>query len=122
MDRVIVKGLRFHAKHGCHAEERLTGGVFLADIEIHVDNSLAAKTDDIQQAVDYVRVMEIAERVFATPQNLIETVAETLGKEILNHFISATQVDIEIKKLAPPVRFQIDYVAVKTSIERTENN
>ena len=70
MDSVVIKGLRFHAKHGCHKEERLTGGYFEADLEVFVDNSKAAQTDQICDAVDYVQVMEIAESIFEAPQNL----------------------------------------------------
>lgn len=122
MDSVIIRGLRLHAKHGCHKEERFTGGYFEADLEIFTDNTNAAKTDQIGDAIDYVTVMEIAQRVFEKPQNLIERVAVLLGQDILNAFKSATRVDVEIKKLAPPVRYQLEYVSVKTSIERTENN
>ncbi len=122
MDSVVIKGLRFHAKHGCHKEERLTGGYFEADLEVFVDNSKAAQTDQICDAVDYVQVMEIAESIFEAPQNLIEGIAQSLGQKILTHFKSAHRVSVEIKKLAPPVRFQLEYVSVKTSVERTENN
>lgn len=122
MDSVVIKGLRLHAKHGCHKEERLTGGYFEVDLVIYVDNSQAAKTDQISDAIDYVTVMEIVERVFETPQNLIERIAVYLGEEILNAFKSVTSVDVEVKKLAPPVRFQLEYVSAKTSVERTENN
>jgi len=122
MDKVTIKGLSFHAKHGCHKEERLTGGNFEADIDIYVDNSTASKTDKIEDAVDYVRVMEIAERVFSQPKNLIESVASTLCEELLKSFSAASRIDIQIKKLAPPVRHQLEYVAVSTSIERKQNN
>lgn len=122
MDKVIVNGLRFHAKHGCHPEERNTGGVFEVDIIVDTDFTPAIEKDQIALAIDYVTLMTIAKTEMEQPRNLIETVAEAIGSAILSHYQIAKRCEITLKKLHPPVSFDLSYVAVKTIVDRSQNN
>jgi dihydroneopterin aldolase len=122
MDRVEVRGLSFHAKHGCHAEERKTGGPFEVDVLIDCDFSKAAVSDRIEDAIDYVAIMDLAATVMARPQNLIEHVAQTLAKAVLERFDDAQRCTVTIKKLQPPVSHQLQYVAVTRILDRSVNN
>ena len=122
MDSVEVKGLRFKGFHGCHAEERKTGGVFETDIVLYTNNTRAADSDQIQDAIDYVEVMDIVDRIMKVPKNLIETVARDIAKAALHAFPQCVKVDVRLKKLSPPVHHELDHVAVFTSLERGANN
>ncbi|MEQ9187215.1 MAG: dihydroneopterin aldolase [Cryomorphaceae bacterium] len=121
MNKVEVKSLRIHAKHGCHKEERMTGGLFEVDICVYGDFFFAAKTDDIKDAVDYVGLMEVASEVMSIPKNLIETVAETIAQEVMRRFSSVLKVDVTIRKMKPPVKHDVDFVSCFTSLERAQN-
>lgn len=121
MDKVIVNGLRFHSKHGCHPEERLTGGAFEVDIVVYTDFSTAAEQDDINLAIDYVALMSLAQSEMDKPRNLIETVADAIGSKILKQFKGAKKCEITLKKLHPPVSFDLSYVGVTRIIDRSQN-
>lgn len=122
MDRVEVRGLTFHAKHGCHAEERKTGGPFEVDILIDCDFSKAATSDRIEDAIDYVTVIALAAEIMAIPQNLIEHVANHIAQRILDDYQEAQRCTVTVKKLQPPVSHQLQYVAVTRILDRSANN
>lgn len=121
MDKIEIKGLRFKAFHGCHAEERLTGGVFETDITLYTDNSRPASSDKIEDAIDYVTVMDIVKRIMDTPKNLIETVAAEIAESMLHAFENAEEVEVVLRKMAPPVHHELDYVSVATKRTRGLN-
>ncbi|MBT3648013.1 MAG: dihydroneopterin aldolase [Flavobacteriales bacterium] len=121
MDRIEIRGLRFKAFHGCHAEERLTGGVFETDIVILTDNTIPAKNDSIQEAIDYVEVMDIVKQIMGIPKNLIETVAADIADRMIEAFPRAEEVEVVVRKMAPPVHHELDYVSVVTTRKRRLN-
>lgn len=120
-DKVVVSGLAIHAKHGCHAEERRTGGPFEVDITVEGDFSAAASSDEIDDAIDYVTLMDLAKDEMSKPRNLIETVAKELADRILDQFASVDNVEVTIKKLQPPVEHHIGYVSCTTYRDRAGN-
>ena len=122
MDKVRVHGLRFHAKHGCHPEERLVGGVFEVDVTVNAVFDHAASSDNIEDAIDYVRIMTLCESVMRRPRNLIESVAKEIGLEILNAFDGASSVEVTVRKMKPPVAYDLSHVSVSTIVERSRNN
>ena len=121
MDKVTVTGLKFHAKHGCHAEERRSGGPFEVDVVVFGDFSEASQKDDIHAAVDYVAIMELASAVMAKPKNLIETVCNDLANKVLDSFPLVQRAEVTIRKMQPPVPYHLEYVSASTSVERTPN-
>ena len=121
MDKVEVNGLSFHAKHGCHPEERKTGGQFEVDIVVHCSFTDAAHSDNIDDAIDYVELMDIARLSMEHPRNLIETVAREIAEKILERFQQAEEVRVTLKKLKPPVVYALDFVAVSSTVKRTPN-
>jgi dihydroneopterin aldolase len=92
------------------------------DVLIDCDFSKAAASDRIEDAIDYVTVMDLAATVMAKPQNLIEHVAQTLAQSILDRFLEAQRCTVTVKKLQPPVSHQLQYVAVTRILDRSVNN
>lgn len=113
MGLVKVKGLKFHAFHGCHPQERAVGGKFELDIEVETDIKMAAQSDDLTHTIDYVKLMQIAEKHMKTRRDLIETVAQNIANEVKGEYTIAQKVEVVIKKHCAPVKYEIDYVAVK---------
>ncbi len=121
MDRVEVRGMRIYAKHGCHEEERKSGGPFEVDVIVWGDFSSAIKFDDIEKAVDYVRLMDLAKEVMQIPKNLIETVAKELAKRVLHDFSSVQKTEVSIRKMKPPVDHDLQFVSTTITLDRTQN-
>lgn len=84
MDSVFVRGLSVPGKHGVHAHEREEEQDFLFDVEASFDTSAAAASDALDDTVDYVRFVDIIERVVsANSFFLIEKLADVIASEIL---------------------------------------
>ncbi len=83
-DHVLLSGMRFRAHHGVLAEERTQGQDFLVDVDLEADLRGAGQSDDLDRTIDYRRVYGIVKDVMlGTPQNLVETLAETIATKIL---------------------------------------
>jgi dihydroneopterin aldolase len=121
VDKVTVSGLSFHAYHGCHPDERKTGGEFVVDLEVYGNFSDASKSDQIESAVDYVALMNLVSDEMKVARNLIEALAHDIALRVLDQHPRVIKVCVEVKKLRPPVSFALDYVSAFTSIDRTQN-
>lgn len=113
MGSVQVKGLKFYAFHGCHPDERRVGGKFEVDIDVETDVEQAAYSDNLEDTVDYVVLMQIAEKQMKLRRDLIETVAQDIANDIKIRYAIAKKVEVTIKKHCAPVKYEIDYVSVK---------
>ncbi|MCO4806819.1 MAG: dihydroneopterin aldolase [Flavobacteriales bacterium] len=117
MARIQVMGLSFHAFHGCHPHEQRTGGVFEVDMIVDGDFSAAQNSDDVDDAVDYVRLMEIAQEQMNVRCNLIEKVAQNIANAVSSEYVKTNRVEIIVRKMAPPLSFQLQHVSVNYVIE-----
>src|SRR6201989_3026158 len=53
LDRLTISGIEGFGYHGVFEAERRDGQVFLADLVLAVDTRAAARSDDLQDTVDY---------------------------------------------------------------------
>ena len=101
-DAVYVTGIEFEASHGFTAAERKVTRRFRCAIELRVDLAAAARSDRIQDTVDYRAVSAIAvdigtRRTF----RLIEGLAGAIADAIQEKF-PKVGVILTVEKLAPP--------------------
>jgi dihydroneopterin aldolase len=83
-DRLLLEGLQFFGHHGDVAAERALGGRVDVDVEIRSDLKPAGRSDQLHDALDYVRCYEAVRHVVETRQhNLLETVAEEIAAALL---------------------------------------
>ena len=59
-DRVLLRGLLFHAHHGVLPEERTLGQKFEVDLALSVDLRAAGASDALQDTISYAEVYECA--------------------------------------------------------------
>ena len=120
-DRVLLRGLLFHAYHGVLPAERTLGQKFELDLALSVDLRAAGASDALQDTVSYADVYECAlagVRVRAArsqgadacaascvravvqgpPRQLVETVAEQVAAAVLRDFPAATAVAVRVVK------------------------
>lgn len=117
MGNITVRALKFFAFHGCHPGEANTGGPFEVDISVDIDFSKVQFSDDINDAVNYVALMEIASAQMQVRRNLIETVANSIGTEVKKRFPQSGRVEVCVRKMAVPVSFEHEYVSATVVIE-----
>ena len=63
MDKIILKGIRFHGYHGIAEAERQLGQKYEVDLELTTNLlTVAGKTDDLAHTIDYAQVVQLVNR------------------------------------------------------------
>jgi 7,8-dihydroneopterin aldolase/epimerase/oxygenase len=110
MDTIILKDLAVAYRVGVTEAERAHPQTLLLTVELRTDFSVAARTDELRDTIDYYAV---AQRLLHFGEGrewrLIEKLALDIADCLLAEF-HPLQVVIEIKKRIIP---ETDYVAVK---------
>ncbi|MBP5327480.1 MAG: dihydroneopterin aldolase [Bacteroidales bacterium] len=100
---IDIENMEFYAFHGCFAEEAEIGTNFRVDLSLHLDTSLAQKTDNINDTVSYLDVYQTVKKQMAIPSHLLENVAERIASAVLEEFSSIFAVKVKVTKLNPPL-------------------
>ena len=102
-DILFVEDIRFFGHHGVTPAQQEVGAWFSVDVELTLDLTPAALSDDVDAGVDYSQVVErvvavgTAERV-----RLIERLAGVLCEALLRAY-SAQSVAVTVRKLTAPL-------------------
>jgi len=111
MDRIVLEGMVFSGKHGLGAAERARSQRFTVDIELEADLARAARSDRIEDTIDYRRVRAIAKEVIeGEPAQLIEALAGRIARKTLQ-VPRVAAVSVKVTKRPPSMR-PIDGAAV----------
>jgi dihydroneopterin aldolase len=111
-DIITLRGVSGFGYHGVLPEEREEGQPFVTDVELRLDTSVAAATDDLQATVDYSLVAsDIIAVVEGDSCQLIETVAEHIAQRLLLHD-PVTMVRVTVHKPQAPIGVVFDDVSV----------
>ena len=113
MDKIILKGIRFHGYHGVAEAERQLGQKYGIDLELMAELSAAGKTDDLAHTINYAEVVQLVIEI-GTQQSfqLFEALAETIAATILARF-QIEEVRVAVKKLSPPIEPTLTYAGVE---------
>jgi len=113
VDRILISGLRELGIHGVLPEEQLRPQPFEVNLELLVDLHAAGASDDLDDTVDYGAVCESVSRVISSERyHLLERLATRIA-EVCCADPRVSGVVVELRKLHPPVRAQVDHVAVR---------
>jgi dihydroneopterin aldolase len=113
VDRIRISGLRELGVHGVLPEEQVRPQPFEIDVELVVDVTAAGASDDLEDTVDYSAVCEAVSRVVSSEQyRLLERLATRIA-EVCRADPRVVSAIVEVRKLHPPVRAMVDYVAVR---------
>jgi dihydroneopterin aldolase len=107
--RIELSGVALHGYHGVLEHERRDGQRFLVDVELDLAGEVAARSDRIEDAVDYravvARVREISD---ARAFHLLEAFSAALADALLAE-LPVTAVRVRVRKpdvvLDPPVEY-----------------
>lgn len=106
-DRIRLAGLTVRGTHGVYDFERRDGQDFVVDVELEIDTSTAASTDEIADTVHYGELAEgLAAVIAGEPVNLLETLAERLAAVCLaDQRVSAATVTVHKPQAPIPLTF-----------------
>ncbi|PTX55264.1 dihydroneopterin aldolase [Melghirimyces profundicolus] len=120
MDRIFFNRMAFYAYHGAFPEENRLGQRFWVDLELGLDLTPAARSDDLNRTVDYGKVYQtVKAEAEGGPHALVETLAEGIAKRILERF-GVEEVKVRVTKPDPPIPGHYDSVGVEITRRRRE--
>ena len=116
MGLITVEGIRVFAYHGHLPEEAVLGGHFIVNVWVTADTSEVEKTDDLNDTVDYVRIIEIVNEQMAIRADMIEVPAKRIVEAILT-LNKVHKAKVEVEKIQPPIDATFDKISVTTEGE-----
>ena len=112
-DSITISGLRVLTKVGATEEERRVPQTVLIDLVIEGDLAAAAKSDDLDDTVDYARVAEtVGEFVRSSEMKLLEALAGAVAERVCA-FPRVERVSVAITKEAPPIAEEVGPITVR---------
>lgn len=113
MDKILLQGLVFFGRHGCHAAERELGQKFSVDIEMSSDLSLACASDQMDDTVDYVAVYNAARAIIEGESAwLLESLAQRIADFCLRDD-RVRDVRVRIRKPHVAMPGALDYLGIE---------
>ncbi len=101
-DSILVQGIEFEARHGYTAAERKLTRRFRCHLELFCDLSASARSDRIQDTVDYRAVCQMAVGIGTSRTfRLLEALAGAILEAIQERYPDLA-VSITVEKMAPP--------------------
>lgn len=111
-DRLAVRGIAVHGHHGVLDFERRDGQEFVIDLVLGLDTRGAARSDDLQDTVDYGTLVEQVRAAIANdPVDLIETLAQRVAAVCLRHS-GVGVVEVTVHKPHAPIQAAFHDVAL----------
>ncbi len=118
-DKIIVSQIDCITSIGVSIEERSLKTVLSVDVEISTDTRPAARSDSLEDAIDYAAVVDLVVRLGACREyKLVETLAEEVARVVLAD-CGGTAVRVQIRKHPPPLEAPVGFVAIEIVRHRT---
>lgn len=112
---IELEEMEFYAYHGCYKEEQIVGNRFLVSIIIETDVALAAQTDKIQDALNYVKVYEMVKSEMKQTSHLLEHITLRILDSLFKNFPIIQKATVKVSKMNPPMGGQMKKVSLTLS-------
>ena len=112
-DRIFIKGVLIHARHGVMEHESEVGQRFVIDLELDTSRSASSRSDRLADTVSYSDVVETATAAFKdTNYRLLERAAGAVADAILATFARIRAVKVTVHKPHAPIAAIFEDVGV----------
>lgn len=118
MDKIQVNNIKIYANHGCLDEEAKIGSWYKVDVEVKTNLLTSAKSDDLNDTVDYVHLNKIVKEEMAIRSKLLETVAERILIRFLDEIKLIKKATVSVCKINPPIGGNVEEVVIIMSKKR----
>jgi dihydroneopterin aldolase len=117
MHSIHLKNIRVFTNHGCLTEEEKIGSDYLVNLRIEANLSPAAKSDSLNDTVDYVHLNTIVIEEMQKRSKLLEQVGQRIINRVLRELDKVQFVEVSVSKINPPIGGDVAEVIV-TMTER----
>ena len=115
---ILLKDLRFQARHGVGAQESLVGNEFTVNLRLRTDLTKAVQTDDVADTLSYADVFEAVRDEMSRPSQLLEHVAGRIARRLFQDFPALDAIELKLMKRNPPMGADIDSAGVELWVQR----
>jgi len=112
---IELEEMEFYAYHGCFKEEQVVGNRFLVNVTLETDCTIAAGSDNINDALNYVSVYEIVREQIMQNSHLLEHLNKRIIDGIYECFPQLIKATVKVSKMNPPMGGQMKCVSVTFS-------
>ncbi len=101
--RILLNDVRIYAYHGVLPQERTVGGWYRVWVNVEYDFMRAIESDNVDDTLDYSKILAVVKEEMDVPSNLVEHVAGRIVKTLFVTFPDITSAEIKIIKENPPM-------------------
>jgi 7,8-dihydroneopterin aldolase/epimerase/oxygenase len=112
-DRIYLHEMVFMGRHGVTDEERAEAQQIEVDLDVALDLSVAGRTDDLSDTVDYAELFTLCRDVVEERSfHLLEGIAEAIAADVLAHHPRIERATVRVKKPGLPIEGEIEHAGV----------
>lgn len=115
MATIELENMEFYAFHGCYKEEQMVGNRFLVNATIEGDFSKPAKSDNIEDSVNYLKVYELIRKEMEITSHLLEHITSRILDCIYSNFEGIDKITVKVSKICPPLGGRVEKVSLTMS-------
>lgn len=113
MDKIYFQRMAYYGYHGVFPAEAELGQRFYVDLELSLDLSGAARSDDLKDTVNYAEIYSMVKEIVEGERyKLVEALAGRIADQLLAQFPLA-QVKVKVTKPDPPINGHYEAVAIE---------
>ena len=112
MGTILLENMKFHAFHGVLPEEQIVGNTYSVTVKFTFDFSKAAKSDTLDETINYAEVYELVKSEMQQPSKLIEHVAQRISDRIRRQFPQLKSLEVRLSKHNPPLSGEVGRATV----------
>lgn len=116
MGKIIIEEMEFYAFHGHYREEQIVGNRFLVDLEMEANLATPARSDRLDDAVNYQQAYEIIKKEMRRKKSyLLENIAKRILDALYDQMEGIEQATLRIRKMHPPLGGPVRSVGITMS-------
>ena len=112
MGLIVIENMEFYAFHGHYREEQIVGNRFVVDLKIETDMTVAAKSDNLKDAVNYQKAYQIVKSQMDRKSYLLENIAGRILDALYAELEGIKKASVKLSKVNPPMGGKIGSVSV----------
>jgi dihydroneopterin aldolase len=113
MGLIQIENMEFYAFHGHFREEQIVGNKFLVDLTLETEMSVASKSDNLKDAVNYQKAYQIVKVEMEKKSYLLENIAGRILDALYSEMTGIKKATVRVSKMNPPVGGKIGSVSVE---------
>lgn len=114
---LTISDICIFAYHGVLPAERRIGNDYTVTVTVTYDGAAAARTDDINRALNYAGIIDTVRTAMATPADLIENAAARIAADLCTRYPQITRGTVAVTKIHPPVTTPVGGATVTLTFE-----